>query len=504
MDSSASDDLPAHVDVLVVGAGIAGIGAAYRLQTRCPDRTYLVLEARSDMGGTWDAFRYPGVRSDSDIFTLSFPFHPWTGAHSMADGPDILAYLRDTASRFGIDRHIRCGTRVLSADWSSADALWTVTVQQADMCTTLTCRFLYACTGYYDHDAAHVPQLPGLADFAGRVVVPQFWPADLDVAGQRVVVVGSGATAITLVPALAREGATVTMLQRTPTYIGSGPRQDPWADTVRRRLPARAAHWVIRTRNAAKANHFYWWCRRYPERARALFLGGAARALGADVARDHFTPPYAPWDQRVCLAADGDFFLAVRKKKADVVTDQVERFVPDGIRLQGSGEVLPADVVVLATGLQMQVLGRLALSLDGTPVRPEEHVLWRGALLSGVPNFAMCIGYVSLSWTMRADLTSRLVCRVLDHMRRRDLAAVTVDPPAPDVARLPLMDLRSGYVRRSIDAFPRLGDRGPWRMRQIYALDSAGIATTRLARHLRGVRRRDLPAPSPAALQATR
>lgn len=424
----------------------------------------------------------------------------------MADGPDILAYLRETATTFGIDRHIRYQTRVLSADWCSADALWTATVERADEDGTpsraaLTCRFLYACTGYYDHDAAHVPQLPGLEDFAGRVVVPQFWPTDLELAGKRVVVVGSGATAITLVPALARQGAAVTMLQRTPTYIGSGPRQDPWADTVRRRLPARAAHRVIRTRNATKANHFYWWCRKYPERARALFLGGATRALGADVARDHFTPPYAPWDQRVCLAADGDFFTTLRKKKADVVTDQIERFLPSGIQLRGTAEVLPADVVVLATGLQMQALGRLALSLDGTPVKPADHMLWRGALLSGIPNLAMCIGYVSLSWTMRADLTSRLVCRVLNHMRRKHLAAVTVDRPGPGVTARPLMDLRSGYVRRSIDAFPRLGDRGAWQMRQIYAIDAAGIALTSLRRQLRGTPQQHVAAP-PAVLQA--
>jgi cation diffusion facilitator CzcD-associated flavoprotein CzcO len=501
--------LPDHVDVLVIGAGIAGIDAAYRLQTRCADRSYLVLEAREDLGGTWDAFRYPGVRSDSDMFTLSFPFAPWQGADSIADGADILAYLQRTAAEFGIDRKIRYGVKVLAADWSSADALWTVTVQRGEAIwpsvpETLTCQFLYACTGYYDHDEAHVPDIEGLEDFAGDVVVPQFWPAHLDYADKRVVVIGSGATAITLAPALAREAASVTMLQRTPTYIGVGPRRDPFADKVRRRLPAGAAHRLIRTKNALRSNHFYWWCRRHPERARDLFLSGTARALGDDVAREHFTPPYAPWDQRICIAADGDLFRAISKKKVEVVTDRIERFLPDGIRLQSTPEPLAADVVVLATGLQMVPLGHLALSLDGEPVRPAEHALWRGTLLSGVPNFAMCIGYVSLSWTMRADLTSRLVCRVLNHMRRNDLAAVTVAPPAADVEERPLMELRSGYVQRSIDAFPRLGDRGPWLMRQIYALDAAGVALTRLSRHLRAVPRQQQPTSRARGLGRTR
>lgn len=501
------DTLPAHVDVLVVGAGIAGIDAACRLSTRCPDRSFLVLEARPRLGGTWDAFTYPGVRSDSDAFTLSFPFQPWTGADSIADGADILAYLQRTARDFGIDRHIRCSTRVLTADWSSADARWTVTVEREDAAgtasrETLTCQFLYACTGYYDHDAAHVPDIAGQEDFTGPVVQPQFWPADLDTAGKRVVVVGSGATAITLVPALARDAARVTMLQRTPAYIGVGRRQDPFADDLRRRLPSRAAHWVIRTRNAANSNRFYWQCLRRPDRARELFLAGTTRALGEAMTREHFTPPYAPWDQRVCLAADGDLFAALRKGRIDVVTDRIERFVPGGIQLASAPEPLPADVVVLATGLRMVPLGHMRLSLDGEPVDPARHTLWRGTMLSGIPNLALCFGYVSLSWTMRADLTARLVCRVLNHMRRRDLAAVTVAPPAPGVQDRPLMPLRSGYVQRSISTFPRLGDRGPWTMRQIYVLDAAGIALTRLRRHLVGVRRDQLPARD-AALQAT-
>ncbi|MDN5857169.1 MAG: NAD(P)/FAD-dependent oxidoreductase [Pseudonocardia sp.] len=492
--TSTPNQIPDHVDVLIVGAGISGIDAACRVQSRCPDRSFLVLEAREALGGTWDMFRYPGVRSDSDIFTLSFPFRPWTGTDSMVDGPEILNYIRRTVAHFGVDRHIRTGVKVVAADWCPTTSRWTVTVKRsgagrATSRETLTCGFLYACTGYYDYAAGHSPDFPGADDFTGTVVHPQAWPEDLDYAGKRVVVIGSGATAVTLVPALSRDAAQVTMLQRTPSWISARPRHDPFADRIRRRLPPGLAHWVIRTRNAARSNHLYWYCRRYPERARAAFLAGTTRAVGADMTRDHFTPPYAPWDQRVCVAADGDLFTAIRDGTAEIVTDHIERFVPDGIRLT-SGTTLPADVVVTATGLQMLSLGRIALSVDGEPVDPARRMLWRGTMLNGVPNFALCIGYVSLSWTMRADLTARLVCRILNYMRRRNLSAVTVDPPKRGVAEKPLMDLASGYIQRSIRSFPRLGDRSPWMMRQVYLLDAAGVAFTRLGRHLRGAPRK--------------
>ncbi|MEU9342689.1 NAD(P)/FAD-dependent oxidoreductase [Streptomyces sp. NPDC048278] len=490
--SPHSESLPAHVDVLIVGAGISGIDAAYRVQSRCPDRSYAVLEARESLGGTWDLFRYPGVRADSDIYTLSFPFQPWTGENSMADGDEILEYLRRTVERFGIDRHIRCSAKVVAADWSGETARWTVTVERSgggreSHRSTLTCSFLYMCAGYYDYERGHEPEFPDFESFAGRVVHPQFWPEGLDHTGKRVVVIGSGATAITVVPAMARDAAKVTMLQRTPTWISVLPRRDRFAAKIRRLLPARWAHQLIRARNAAYSNGFYHYCRRFPDRARALLTAAAARRIGADTAREHFTPSYAPWDQRVCITADADLFKAIKRGKADVVTDHVERFVAEGIVLR-SGKVLSADIVVTATGLRMLAFGHVAVSVDGKAVEPARHLLWRGTMLSDVPNFALCFGYVNLSWTMRADLTARLVCRILNHMRRADLAAVTV-PSESGVREEPMIGLAAGYVQRGVRSFPRQGHRAPWRMRQTYVLDATDIARASLRRELHGVPR---------------
>jgi monooxygenase len=490
--SALPASLPGHVDVLIVGAGISGIDAAYRVQSKCPDRSYAVLEARESLGGTWDLFRYPGVRADSDIYTLSFPFLPWTGENSMADGDEILRYLRRTVEEFGIGRHVHCSTKVLAANWSAETACWTVTVEQGrsedgPRQSTVTCSFLYLCTGYYDYERGHDPQFPGIESFAGTVVHPQFWPEGLDHTDKRVVVIGSGATAITVVPAMARDAAKVTMLQRTPTWVTALPRKDRFAARVRRRLPAGLAHRVVRARNAAYSNAFYHYCRRFPDRARKLLTTAAARRIGEDAVREHFTPSYAPWDQRVCVTADADLFKAIRREEVEVVTDHIDGFVAEGIRLR-SGRTLPADIVVTATGLRMLTLGHIAVSVDGEPIEPARHLLWRGTMLSDVPNFALCFGYVNLSWTMRADLTARLVCRVLNHMRRAGLAAVT--PPAePGIREQPMIELASGYVRRGVQSFPRQGHRGPWRMRQTYLLDAADIARANLRRELRGVPR---------------
>ncbi|WP_416979731.1 flavin-containing monooxygenase [Streptomyces sp. T028] len=490
--SAAPAPFPEHVDVVIVGAGISGIDAAYRVQSRCPDRSYAVLEARESLGGTWDLFRYPGIRSDSDIFTLSLPFQPWTGENSIVDGGEILSYLRQTVERHGIDRHVHRGTRVVAADWCGESALWTLTVERAEGSRgttrrTVTCSFLYLCTGYYDYERGHDPHFDGLESFTGTVVRPQFWPEGLDYAGKRVVVIGSGATAITLVPAMARDAAKVTMLQRTPTWISALPRRDRLADRLRRWLPARLAHRVVRARNAAYAGGFYHYCRRFPDRARALLTTAATRRIGEAAVREHFTPSYAPWDQRVCIAADADLFKAIKREEAEVVTDHIDRFVPEGIRLR-SGKVLPADIVVTATGLRMLALGHITVSVDGKPVEPARHMLWRGTMLSDVPNLALCFGYVNLSWTMRADLTARLVCRILNHMRRADLAAVA--PAAdPGVGERPMIELASGYVQRGVDGFPRQGDRRPWRMRQTYLLDAAEVAVANLRRELAGVPR---------------
>jgi cation diffusion facilitator CzcD-associated flavoprotein CzcO len=477
-----------HVDVVVVGAGLSGIGAAYRLQTECPGRTYAVLEARAAIGGTWDLFRYPGIRSDSDFFTLSYPFRPWSGRGSIVEGEEIRRYVADTAREHGIDRHIRFQTLVVAAAWSSEEGRWTLTLQEtgpdgATRESTLTCSFLYACAGYYDYERAHQPEFPGLADFAGTVVVPQFWPEGLDVTGRRVVVIGSGATAVTLAPALASTAGHVTVLQRSPTWIGAVPGEDALANRLRRVLPARLAHHVIRVKNILRQQAVYAFCTRWPVLARRLLLGLTAKQVDPALVEAHFTPAYDPWEQRFCVAPDGDFFRAIRRGQVEVVTDHVDRFLPAGIRLAG-GRVLEADVVVTATGLEMVPFGGVRLSVDGEPVELHDRFVWQGAMLTGVPNFAVAVGYVNASWTLRADLTSRLVCKVLNEMDRRSAASVV---PVPDrgLRPQPLLPLSSGYIQRALGQFPQQGDRGPWRVRQNYLLDAALTLRRDLGRTLR-------------------
>lgn len=489
-DTAAADaDAPVeHIDVVIVGAGLSGVGAAYRLQTECPERSYAIIEARQSMGGTWDLFRYPGVRSDSDMFTLGYAFKPWRESKVLADGRSILSYIKETAAEFGIDRRIRYGTKVVGADWSTATARWTVTLEHTDedgarTLTTVTCDFLYSCAGYYDYDQGHAPEFPGADSFTGTVVHPQFWPEDLDHAGKRVIVIGSGATAVTLVPAMARSAAHVTMLQRSPTWIGSLPSRDRLADGIRAVLPAGAAHRVVRTKNILFTIGLYQFCRRSPKAARRLLTGLNKRIVKDDqLVADHLTPSYAPWDQRLCAVPDADLFEALKSGDAEIVTDHIDRFVPEGIRLK-SGRVLEADVVVTATGLQLLAFGGIAPSVDGRPVELDKQFVWRGAMMTGVPNFAVCIGYTNASWTLRADLTSRLVCKVLNHLRENGYAAVEPRPTSTLHER-PLLDLASGYVQRSIDAFPRQGDRGPWKVRQNYLLDAASTMRTNLRKTL--------------------
>ena len=479
--------------MVVVGAGLSGIGAGYRLQTECPERSYVILEARDAIGGTWDLFRYPGVRSDSDMYTLGYPFRPWRGAESLADGASVLKYVRDTAKRYRIEEKIRYRTKVVGADWSSERARWTITVEQGAAPgeaerRTLTCDFLYSCAGYYDYDRGYTPDFPGVEDYRGTLVHPQFWPEDLDYAGRRVVVIGSGATAVTLVPALAADAGHVTMLQRSPTWISPLPGRDRLADRLRAVLPPKAAHRIIRAKNIAFNVAVYQFCRRRPEAARKLFTKLATRALKDEaLVREHFTPAYNPWDQRVCAARDADFFRALRSGRAEVVTDHVERFVPEGVRLK-SGQVLPADVVITATGLRLLAFGGIAPRVDGVEVPLAEQFVWRGAMVTGIPNFAVCIGYTNASWTLRGDLTSRLVCKVLNHMAARGYSSVV---PVPDgsLRERPLLDLTSGYIQRSVQEFPRAGHRSPWRVRQNYILDAATTMRTDLDRTLRPTRR---------------
>ncbi len=458
-----------HLDVLVVGAGLSGIGAAYRLQTTLPDRTWAVLESREAIGGTWDLFRYPGVRSDSDMQTLGYPFEPWVEDEAIAGGAQILDYVRRTADKYGITERIRFGHRVVAAAWSTPDARWTVTVEVAGETTELTCTFLHLCSGYYDYDRANEPVFPGREDFTGEVVHPQFWPEDLDVSGRRVVIIGSGATAVTLVPALVAEGADVTMLQRSPSWVVSRPSRDRFAERMHRLLPRSAAGAVVRSKNVVGTTAFYALTRRRPRTARSLLTRGLVAELGQETVETHFQPVYDPWDERLCLVPDGDLFVALRGESARVVTDTIETFTATGIRLT-SGTELEADVIVTATGLRVHLAGGILLSVDGQERALGDLTVYRGLMFGGVPNLAICIGYVNASWTLRADLVSRYVCRLLEHLDANGLRWAAPNPPE-GMEPMPLLPLRSGYLRRAESQMPQQGDAAPWLMRQNYLLD---------------------------------
>ena len=467
-----ADAAPAFFDVIVVGAGISGIAAGHYLQTLCPGRTYTILEGRQAIGGTWDLFRYPGVRSDSDMFTLGYSFRPWDSDTSFATGPVIRDYVVATASEEGIDSHIRFGHRATSADWNSAEARWNVVAATAHGELRLSCRFLFFCSGYYDYTQGHEPQWAGRESFGGRVVHPQQWPGDLDFAGRRVVVIGSGATAVTLVPALAATAAHVTMLQRSPSYIVALPGRDRIGAGLRRALPPALAYRLVRWKNVLLTTAFYQYARRRPEPVRAMLLKAAGRLLGSafDIKR-HFSPTYKPWDQRLCIAPDADLFLALRSGKASIVTDTIERFTPGGIRL-ASGAELPADIVVTATGLALKLLGGAHLRIDGAPVELSNTIVYRGAMYSGIPNMAVASGYTNASWTLKCELVARYVCRVLNHMQARGLDSVVPVPNTDAAASTePFLNLSSGYVQRAAPLLPRQGDRMPWRMVQNYLFD---------------------------------
>ena len=462
-----------HFDVLIVGAGLSGIGAAYRLQTECPAKSYAILEGRAASGGTWDLFRFPGVRSDSDMFTLGYPFRPWKQTQAIASGSTILDYIRSTAREFGIDRHIRYRQRVVSASWDSAASRWTVAVEvdEPPGRHVYTCSFLYLCSGYYSYEGGYQPEFPGQDRFQGRIVHPQKWPEDLDCDGRQVVVIGSGATAVTLIPALAARTAHVTMLQRSPSYILTLPAEDPIARGLHRFLPEKWAGRAARWKNVTVTLAFYQLCRRRPDRAKRV-LGAAARRQLPDGYRldPDFTPRYNPWDQRMCVVPDGDLFAVIRAGKASIVTDEIDTFTETGIRLR-SGQELAADIIVTATGLRLVACGAIRLDVDGAEVRPGEKFVYRGFMLSDVPNFAMCVGYTNASWTLRADLTSQSVCRLINHMDRHGYPQSVPRLRDAEARPRPLLDLTSGYVQRAADLLPKQGDRPPWRLRQNYVLD---------------------------------
>lgn len=458
-----------HLDVLIVGAGLSGIGAAYRIGHDRPGRRWAILEARDAIGGTWDLFRYPGIRSDSDMTTLGFPFHPYRGEKTIADGADILAYLRDTARTFGIDRHIRFGHRVTAAEWSSEAARWTVHYEVDGERAQLTCRFLFFCSGYYDYTRGHAPEWPGMADFGGTIAHPQAWPDDLSVTECRVVVIGSGATAVTLVPALVAQGAEhVTMLQRSPTYIVAMPARDRLGAALHRILPTRLADTLTRWKSIAYGIGSHALARRRPGLVKRQIAKQQRAALGDgyDVAK-HLTPNYNPWDQRLCLVPDGDLFTVLRTGHATIVTDTIDRFTGEGITL-ASGEILRADVIVTATGLRLKLMGGATLSVDGRTIEPHRHLVYKGAMLSDVPNLAFSTGYTNASWTLRSDLSARFVARLLDHMDATGVTTATPAPQGAEEATTPLLDLNSGYIQRVAEWLPRQGKRAPWRVQQNY------------------------------------
>ncbi|MEJ5944195.1 NAD(P)/FAD-dependent oxidoreductase [Pseudokineococcus basanitobsidens] len=510
--ATGADGAVEHLDVVVVGAGLSGVGAAATLLRRDPGVRLAVLESRDVVGGTWDLFRYPGVRSDSDMFTFGYAARPWSGTKSLADGDDIRAYVAETATATGVRDLVRVRQRVVAASWRSAVSRWELTVLHRDPASTgewregepgttstVTCSFLFACTGYYRYDQGYRPEIPGLEDFAGEVVHPQHWPADLEVEGRRVCIVGSGATAVTLVPALARRGAHAVMLQRSPTYVAAVPSRDRLALRLQGVLPPALAQRVVRVKHIAGGMLLYQYARRRPAAMRALLRRSAAEKLPAGYDVDtHFSPRYEPWDQRLCAAPGGDLFRAITAGDAEVVTDRIERVDATGVRLVSGGRV-DADVLVTATGLDVLVLGGIRLEVDGRAVEPGGTLAWKGMMLDGLPNLAYTIGYTNSSWTLRADLVAGAVADLLATMRRRGAAAVVPQAPAGTESTRPVIDLAAGYVRRGLARLPRQAARSPWRVHQNYLADVVMLRLDRRHRGLRFVRRgADVPAPRPA------
>jgi cation diffusion facilitator CzcD-associated flavoprotein CzcO len=511
-----------HFDVLVIGAGLSGIGAGAHLRMNCPGKTFAILEGRESMGGTWDLFRYPGVRSDSDMFTLGYRFRPWRDPKAIADGPAILDYIRDTSKEYDLDKHIRYNHRAHRAEWSSQDAKWTVevgigprassphvsngpagtevselngsdsptqaeprplgsvslddeTISQSPETASLkikrfTCNFLYLCTGYYDYAAGYTPEWPGFDKFNGIVIHPQKWPEDLDYSGERVLVIGSGATAVTLVPAMAEKAAHVTMLQRSPTYVVSMPGQDKIANALRKALPAQAAYAFTRWKNVLRQMFFYELSRKRPTFMKRLIAKGVAKEVGEEIAEKHFSPTYNPWDQRLCLVPDSDLFKAVREKKASLVTGHIAEFTETGVKLE-SGETLDADIIVTATGLVLKIMAGLTLVVDGETVDLSKKMAYKGMMYSDVPNLAQAFGYTNASWTLKCDLTAEYVCRLINYMDEQDYRQCTPRLNDPTVEREPVLDFNSGYVLRALHELPSQGSKQPWRLHQNYIKD---------------------------------
>jgi len=471
-----------HFDVLIVGAGISGIGAACHLQQNCPDKRYLILEGRDALGGTWDLFRYPGIRSDSDMYTLGYAFKPWTHPKAIADAPHILDYLHETVAEHHLEPHIRYGNKVVAASWSSSEARWKVEVAPADggEHKEISCHFLHMCSGYYNYEHGYTPEFEGAERFGGQIIHPQFWPRNLDYAGKRIVVIGSGATAVTLVPALAKTAAMVTMLQRSPTYVVSRPSEDRLANKLRAILPGKLAYFLIRWRNILFQRFIYERCRKYPRQAKERIIGMVRDEMGPDFDVDtHFNPRYYPWDQRLCLVPDGDMFKAIREGRAEVVTDHIDCFTERGLRLK-SGQELEADIIVTATGLELQFLSDVKFTIDGEILEPNRSFSYKGMMVSGVPNMALSAGYTNASWTLKCDLTCEYVCRLLNYMDRHGYRICRPVNRDPGMEVEPYMDLSSGYIQRSRHRFPQQGAHAPWKLYQNYIKDIFALRFGRL------------------------
>jgi len=464
---------PEHLDVLIVGAGLSGIGAARYLQARCPRVSYAIFEARDAIGGTWDLFRYPGVRSDSDMFTLGYSFRPWQSPQVIAGGDAILTYITDTAAETGVDGRIRLGHQVVRASWSTGEARWHIVARRTDTGETveITCGFVFSCTGYYRYDRGYLPDFAGLDRFGGMIVHPQSWPSDLGYAGQRVIVIGSGATAVTLAPALAETARHVTMVQRSPTYIAPLPARDPIAEAVGRILPPRQAGPAMRWFKALTTQGFFQLSQHRPELVKRMVRRQISRQLPARYDIDtHFTPRYNPWDQRFCIAPDGDLFKAISNGSVSVVTDHIDTFTERGLLLK-SGDELEADIIVTATGLNLQVIGGLEVSVDGRAVDFARTLNYKGMMYSDVPNLASAFGYTNASWTLKCDLTCEYVCRLINYMDRHGYRKCMPHNVDPSITELPSLNFSSGYVQRSVAQMPKQGSKRPWRLYQNYALD---------------------------------
>jgi cation diffusion facilitator CzcD-associated flavoprotein CzcO len=460
-----------HKDIIIVGAGISGIAAGYNLQKSCPDKSFAILEGREALGGTWDLFKYPGVRSDSDMHTLGFRFKPWIHKKAIADGPSILKYLNETVDDYNLREKITFNQKVIASNWVSDSSIWELTVDDNGQEISMSCNFLFLCGGYYSYDKPYMPDFPGMDAFNGRVIHPQFWDESLDYSNKKVVVIGSGATAVTLVPAIAESAKQTTMLQRSPSYVISAPAEDSWNNALNKIFPVKFTYFVIRWKNILRTIIGFYLSRKYPERIKERLINLVREELGQDFdVEKHFTPSYKPWDQRMCLVPDGDLFSAIKDNRANVVTDTIDTFTPTGILLN-SGNEIEADIVISATGIELNALNDINVSVDGVKVEANRKLSYKGMMLSGVPNLAISFGYVNSSWTLRADLTCEYVCRLINTMDKEGCAACSPEEDLNALVEDDYIDFTSGYVQRALDRLPKQGKKSPWRNYQNYLLD---------------------------------